>query len=206
MIALLSIYIKTIILKLTMDYNNPYELLIYLREKKILFKYLETSGVYLEANNEWVITGETEEGFTSINLLSTDILRISLPIIVEEPIPNSALEKLLFSLQENIEGILLINLDSTNKPIIQYLIHTTIDGLDMGLLKFIQDKKNIFNSIENSFNALSRMSNSIKQEDNLNPINSVNKDGHNSSVWNVIENIDKQSDEDENENEEEDET
>lgn len=181
------------------DITSPYELLIELRENKILYQYFATGAVIIKEDNSWVITGESDQGEARVIQLSSGVLRITLPLYVDPKLPLEALEKVILGMQETMEGILMMEFTDDSVQGI-YGIHTTLEGLDLGLRKFIEEsrefKATVKNIIKNITAIKENMAKSFKDQMEAAGLKS---DGvppkmkdleENTSVWNAIKEID----------------
>lgn len=176
---------------------TPYELLIELRENKILYEYLSDAAVRLDVNDDWFILGNCDKGTTKIVELSTKVLRITLPIPMKVFIPPAALHKLLESFAESVEGLLEVELEET--PVLMYQLHTTFEGLNDGLLNFVRDRKLINRDVQQLSKTLSEMMQqmNVKMENVPDSSSATEESGEN--LWSVLEEIDQRPDEEDGE-------
>lgn len=123
---------------------NPYQLMIELRNNRILFQYLEEVSIsFKEDEQDWTIKGKSSEGTAYIQNTSSDVLRVILPIPVPKEIPTEAVYKIVMSTQSKFEGILGV-VDEGDDTFIEYYIHGLLDeGLDAALIKFTQERREL---------------------------------------------------------------
>ena len=185
---------------------DPYQYMLLLRENKILYSYLERAGVTYNEERGWAIYGESSLGSTDIFYLNSGVIRMILPIQIPS-IPPEVLTKLLMSMQNDIEGILNLAIDSnTNSPYLEYFIHIMpgdAEGLDRSLLLFLTEKKQIevgFATIIDQFKNMKGFAEGVSQMMNNRHEGEIKNS--NDSIWNVVDAIDKKEDEDEDEDDE----
>lgn len=181
-----------------------------IRENKILFQYLENVSIYFSDDAGWSIQGESILGRTEIYLLSNEIIRITLPIMVPKFINLEILHKIVDNLNTSLEGVCTVSEEEGNL-FIEYHIHTinTKESLDKGLLKFAIEKADIlkgfsflqkdFNNMKNQIknHAMSILNN--KEQDIVGSTDTNSQEVNMSNLWNEMDNIDKKQDEDEDE-------
>jgi hypothetical protein len=175
--------------------HNPYEILLSLRENKILYKYLQVSAIIQKPlDHDWVINGTSIYGDTFVSLLSTNVLRISIPIPIKYLIPEEVMDTILDDVEEMIEGV--IQLDATgSRPVIYYLIHTTMEGLEKGLITFMEESYKLEELFVRTWQALSRQLNNQDSRKPSPPLQNPEggNDGSN-SIWNIVKDIDTRED------------
>ena len=182
---------------------NPYELLVELRENKVLYQFFETGAVILKDNGDWMLSGESDTGEARVHELATGVLRISLPLYVDKELPLPALEKIILSMQENMEGILMVEFVE-GFPQGSYVIHTTLEGLDEGLRKFVEESRDFKSTIKNVLKTVEEMKASMADEIKDKLMGSMKQGGvspkhlgpkrdleENTSVWNAVGEVDK---------------
>lgn len=127
---------------------DPYQLMIELRNNRILFQYLEEVSVCYKEELDWTIKGESSEGTTYIYNTSAEVLRIVIPIRVPSEIPAEAVYKIVSSTQSKFEGILGV-VSEGGETFIEYYIHGLLDqGLDAALIKFTQERRELNKGFE----------------------------------------------------------
>lgn len=178
---------------------NPYELMLALRNNKILFQYLEYSAVIFDDKKGWTIHGESQEGELYIYPTTANVLRIVFPIPVPPEIPPEAMAKIVISAQERIEGIL-----GVTKQSLEYYTHVSLDdeeGMDAALIRFCHERKDIKDGLK-------EISASIKEMmEGMNSMMSMMKTGgaapkgeevpqtNSEDIWSTMADIEKNLDE-----------
>ena len=176
---------------------TPYELMVELRNKKVLYEYLCDSAVRLDEDDEWIILGNCDKGPSKVKELSTGILRIVLPIRLKAFLPPSALEKFINSIHSSVEGLLEVEYEE-DAAYIFYHIHTTMEGLDEGLLTFVRDRKILNQGVVEISRSISDLMS--KMGGGRVPSGPPESSGG-ESLWNTLEELDKDPWEPEDEDE-----
>ena len=175
---------------------TPYELMVRLREKKVLYEYLCDSAVRLDENEDWIILGQSDKGPTKVKELNTEVLRLALPIKLKAFLPPSALEQFLQSIHSSVEGLLEVEYDEDSAFIIYYM-HTTLDGLDEGLTTFVKDRKIISQGVVEISRSIKDMMEKMGGGRMPSPGGDNRPEGEPStSLWSVLEEIDKTPEDD----------
>lgn len=187
---------------------NPYKYMLEIRNNRILFQYLASSAVHFSDVTGWSIQGYSDHGRAEIYELSGGVVRFTLPIEVPEFITVEVLNKILDGLNGSIEGVLTVYEDEYDL-FIEYHLHTLFgneESLDKALLKFIEEREEIkkgFKSLEEDYK---KMKGAIMSTmESMGNIMNDSSGGGNSSIgeppidsmdslWNDMDNIDKQSD------------
>jgi hypothetical protein len=186
---------------------NPYDLMLKLRDNKLLFRYLEVASVTLDSNKGWVINGQSEEGMTEIYITKGDCFRIVLPIYVPEFISFEVLQKLILSIQENINGIITIDMEY---ECLNYFVHVPVDKiigeeLTQALEEFFEERNEIksgFNQLQQEYNKMRNAISQVMEKNNSEVAGGQVNPNSNNSIWNDMENIDKSFEDDEDEDDE----
>jgi len=174
---------------------NPYDLMLELRQNRILFQYMEHNSVCCD-DKGWVINGESEEGQLFIYNTTSNLLRFVMPIPVPKEIPPEALGKIVAGIQERIEGLLVINYETVS---IEYFIHATpydAEGLDASLIKFCQERGDIKKGLNSVAESVKQIMKSMNLEQVLKgpypSSGSSNKaSAPNSSLWDTMSDLEK---------------
>lgn len=167
---------------------NPYELLLELRENKILFSYMETSAVYVE-DNDWSIIGDGASGELRINITCSNTLRLGIPLAIPTGLPLNILDSALSKLEFGLDGLLKGETDSTFGGLtLYYYIHVGMhqykEDLNKALLRFLQDKR----LIDKTLSDISKTINSFKKSA---PANLNSNTSPDSTIWDDIDKLDK---------------
>lgn len=191
------------------DMYNPYDFMLKLRDNKVLFQYLENAAVAFDDEKGWVINGESFLGHTEIYVTDGDCLRLVLPILVPTFMQMDVLQRILLSLQKTTEGVLSICSDD-EEMYLEYYIHVPIENnvssLDKALLKFLKERADInqgFNELEKEFEKMKAFMATMQDSKDMMKDGIVNPNNpKESSLWDDMENIDKESFEDDDSSEE----
>lgn len=189
---------------MTLKYN-PYDYMLFLRENRILFQYLEYCSVQYNDTKGWVIQGESKEGILEIYELSNNLIRFSIPIKVPKFINLAILSEIILGLQPTIEGLVTIDMDENSSELyLVYSLHVNPENsksLDTCLIKFKQEEKEIlegFFTLEQDFN---KMTNQLKSKQSIPGVPNFTgraPDEENlDSLWDEMDLIDKSFDEEE---------
>lgn len=129
---------------------DPYQLMLELRNNRILFQYMEEVSVSYDEDKGWTIHGESTEGDLFIYLTTSGVARFVMPIPVPLEITVDPLLKIISSAQAKLEGLLGVNLES-DTLVIEYYIHASLEdeeALDAALIKFTQERKEIKHALK----------------------------------------------------------
>lgn len=163
---------------------NPYQLLLLIRENRLLFKYFEVGSVVIKEDESWNILGVGEVGESSLRELSSGVLQFKLPISLPETLPISALVNMISILNEDdLEGMCSIE-QAGPEPFLFYFLHVTVDNLDEGLQTFYKEKLVIDKNINSIMNMLSKMTSSL-----MPPKSSMGPSSKSESVWDTLKDI-----------------
>jgi len=123
---------------------DPYQLMLSLRENKILFQYMENSSVHYDEDKGYLVKGVSDEGTMYAYEISSGVQRLILPIAVPPEIPTEALLKIITTAQSSLEGILGV-VNEGEGTFIEYYIHAIpqSEGFDSALIKFTQERREI---------------------------------------------------------------
>lgn len=181
---------------------DPYNLLLELRENKILYSYMNTVAVYVDEDDSWIIIGDSNDGELRINQTNTDVLRVALPIEIPSPLPDAVVNEILVKLQEDLDALLKIEVDiQFGHSVLYYYIHITLPnkrGLDKALIQFAQDRRSIKNVFSDLIRSVASLKNSMM--DNLKSSQSSTPQG--SKLWDEIQELDNKFNDDSSEEEE----
>ena len=166
---------------------NPYELLLDLKNNRILFSYMETSAIYLEGT-DWVIIGDSGVGELRISVTASNTLRVAIPIMFPKNIPLAVLESILTKIEPELDGLLKGEEDTTFGGVsLFYYIHVGFSNydkdLDTALIRFLQDKRTLETSLRDISKTINKLAMPVKN--NSNSAKSLN------NIWDDINNIDK---------------
>lgn len=186
---------------------NPYDLLLKLRDNRILFSYMETSAVYIE-DDAWTITGDSADGELRITLTESNTLRFAIPVSFPSTVPVNVLESLLSKLEQDFDGILKGEIDSTfGDLVLYYYIHIGLSDLDTyldaSLIRFKQDKR----AMQSNFAELSRTMKKFNQAFSGSSMGSSNPNSSfkpKDSIWDSISDLDKEMSKEDSKKEDED--
>ena len=190
---------------------NPYDYMLSIKNNAILHPYLETSSVSHSTTTGWNIQGISKLGLTEIYQLSTGVIRITLPIRVPSFVNAEFIHNIVDKLNTTIEGVCGTAVED-GELFIEYYIHTILhddEGLDKGLITFLQEKKDIetgFDAIKQEINkvqdAMSMMDevknalNNVGKRDSSNVSVTTNDTQNMNSVWSTMEEVEKSFDPD----------
>ena len=192
---------------------NPYKYMLEIRNNRILFQYLDNAAVHFSDTTGWTIHGYSDEGETEIYEIAGGLIRFTLPIKVPDFITKDILHKILDGLNTSMEGITTIA-EEGGELFIEYHLHAIVDldnkVLDKALMKFLEERKEIkqgFSSLKEDYEKmkdafiLNTIQNKAAPPPNPSgPPNTTEDMDSMDSLWNEMENIDKQLyDEDEDE-------
>lgn len=170
---------------------DPYQLLLELRENKILFSYMDTVAVYVE-DDQWFIIGDSNDGELKISLTASKVLRVGLPIPLPKVIPPAVLEDVLTKIEPEFDGLLKAELDPEfGDYVLYYYIHVGLDNLsedlNTSLIRYKQDKR----SIDKSFSDIIKTVNKFKSNF-TEALNKTSSPKPKSNIWDDMDKIDKE--------------
>lgn len=189
-----------------MNYNNLYELLLILRENKVLFNYLDQASIEIDEGKDFRIIAKGREGYTYINLLSNSILRISLPLLIIKETSSDLVWTLIENHKTDIEGLIHISCDEEGRECLYYYLHTdmyTTSNLNKALHKFVTERNIVVNTINKLVESIKTSMNK-NLEGNVQTESAPSSESKN-STWGSLKEIDMRNlDIDESEIEEDD--
>ena len=187
---------------------NPYDLLLKLRDNRILFSYMETSAVYIE-DDTWTITGDSAEGELRITLTESNTLRFAIPVSFPSTVPVNVLESLLSKLEQDFDGILKGELDPTfGDLVLYYYIHIGLSDLDTyldpSLIRFKQDKRAMQSNFAELSLTMKKFSDAFYKPNSKFNKNSSEPKSNKDNIWDRISELDKKLSEEDSKKEDED--
>lgn len=178
---------------------NPYDYMLWLRNNKLMFQYMDICNVTLTNDHGWTIEGESAFGYMNCYMTTGNLIRIIMPIKLPGFLPLEYCNKLIVELQDELEGVVALNYnpdvsnystDVVDSPYyIEYYFSVLAYDEEMFnacLIKFFQERTKvyeIFKELKTQFN--------IMKESVMNKEGGDNKD-----IWSFMQNLENSPGED----------
>lgn len=178
--------------------NNPYELLILVRDNKYLFSYFITADIRFKDDvDKWTLIGYSDAGKAEVTKLSSGIYKFSLPINAPYEIPISPVANMVETVNHAFEGSFTVSEDKQGNVIVNYVLHSDLVGLDLALAKFYEEKRIMDNNFDALEEVFEKMKSGMKDMMGMgmmggpkDPSPNSNKEQPKEDLWSTLENLD----------------
>lgn len=178
--------------------NNPYELLILIRENKYLFSYFITADIRFKDDvDKWTLIGYSDAGKAEVTKLCSGIYKFVLPINAPYDIPISPVANMIESVNHAFEGNFTVSENKQGDVVVNYVLHSDLTGLDLALAKFYEEKRIMDSNFDALEEVFEKMKSGIKDMMGvgmmggpIGPSSKSNKEQPKEDLWSTLENLD----------------